>query len=153
MTFKIGDKVRKKSGETFSNNESIVSVIEIPEYHRNLEWANNEDCIWLDTGGSGSWLTANKLELVEEAKPVQYEDDWVLVKAGVTVPDDADVVRSQAGYVVAFRPVKKPKITKTSRWTSKRPGYATNFCKTSILTEEIVFTYTDGILTDVRLVK
>jgi len=88
---------------------------------------------------------------------VQYEDDWVLVTKGVTVPEDADVVKSDAGYVVAFRPVKKPKVVEYVRYAGKSYGndyystsgtYGTNTYK-----HKIIFVETDGVLTDVRLVK
>jgi hypothetical protein len=141
--FKVGDKVTRIK-ESFNPNYygkvgGVYTVLAV----------GNDLDIQVVPG-----YTADKdaFKLVEEE--MQYEDDWVLVTKGVTVPDNADVVKSDAGYVVAFRPVKKPKIVGYVRYTSDNPGEdGTLGYKRLGFNHKVIFTTTDGVLTDVRLAK
>jgi len=55
MTFKKGDKVRRKNGEQFSNGNSIVTIMKIE---------NEEERIWFEE--TGTWLSRYKIEKVRE---------------------------------------------------------------------------------------
>jgi len=96
VNFKAGDKVKKKSGDTFSNGQCVVTVDRV----------DSDERVWFK--GTGTNMAAKYLEL---DKVVKYEDKWHLNDGSVDIPDDAEKLMNPEGTsVVAFRYVKKPEI-------------------------------------------
>ena len=141
--FKAGDKVVIVKSSPFIDG-NVGDVHELVPSRNDKSWSRIKinDKLYI-----GDTLVAEKVEPM-------YEDDWILVKGGVTVPEDADVSLSQAGHVVAFRPLKKPKVEEFVRWLDPNSSAASSsYQKDSCFSLEVVFTKTDGVITDVRLEK
>lgn len=153
--FKVGDIVKKKNGNCFYMGQKVARVVAVPSMYNDSSWATDPAKTWVASHGS-SWLLTSELELATPA--VGYEEDWILVRGGITVPPDADVVKSEAGHVVAFRPVKRPKVVEHREKMYKSTGslfngyfsrrYDVNIDRPSCGT--VTYVETDGVLTDVR---
>lgn len=60
MEFKVGMKIAKKDGSTFSNNKKIATIDRI-----------SGDCVWLFE--TGFWLSKAEIVSVEPKSPIQEE--------------------------------------------------------------------------------
>jgi hypothetical protein len=145
--FKVGDKVKKKSGDVFSNGECVVTVSRLEGVY-----------IWFKETGTN--MEEWGLELVERKNEVKYEDKWNLNDGSVEIPDDAEKLMNPEGTsVVAFRYVKKPKVVIHVRHVIQElgcvnePYYTTSNGKSSNAVAKLTFLTTDGELTDIQWEK
>ena len=142
VNFKAGDKVKKKSGDTFSNGQCVVTVDRV----------DSDERVWFK--GTGTNMAAKYLEL---DKMVKYEDKWHLNDGSVDIPDDAEKLMNPEGTsVVAFRYVKKPKVVIHVRHVIQEldyvnePYYTTSNGKSSNAVAKLTFIATNGELTDIQ---
>jgi len=146
--FKVGDKVKRVVdcgywSKYFGEVGKEYTVLSLNRYGNIQVIPENQ------TDDELKYAAKENFELVAD-----YEDDWVLVKSGVTVPEGADVSLSQAGHVVAFRPLKKPRVVEYIRYAGRGSNtYATSAWKNESYPNKIVFIETDGVLTDIRWEK
>jgi uncharacterized protein YodC (DUF2158 family) len=138
--FKRDDKVKKKSGETFSNGKEVVTVDRVDSYER----------VWFKETGTN--MEASALEL---DKMVKYEDKWRLNDGSVDIPDDAEKLMNPEGTsVVAFRYVKEPNVVVQTKYFYGQMGkfYTTDIAQDQTHTK-IDLIFTDGELTDIQWEK
>lgn len=137
MKFKPGDTVRysKESSDRFGL--AVYTVKSIVNDFTLVTKDNLQRTICL-------------LELVEAAP--EYEAGWQLNNGKAPIPEDAKVLKDDTGDIVAFKLVKRPVVKTYFRWAGKQFGqYATVGNPQINYSYKIIFTETDGVLTDVRL--
>lgn len=92
--FKVGDRVRKKSGNPWAETNSPITVV-------------TKVAPGFVYGERGTWVTEGELELVTE---MQYEDKWHLNDGSSPIPEDAETLEHN-GSVVAYRkPVREIQV-------------------------------------------
>lgn len=145
MRVKVGDKVKwtKYSGLMWYK-DNVYEVLGVD---------GGNITVTTETGETASSWSDGAWEKVENT--VTYEDKWVL-NEGQEIPKDAELLRHPVSdSIVAYREVKKPKVTTTVRYVYEkfdRSGYfLASYPDLGDRVGSFEVIITDGKLTEVKV--